>query len=119
MLASLSRKIFLIFGILYIFSACSRNNIEIMRHQYATQIICPDGSKFLVRFAYANEVKKAIENDLAKKISNKSNENFTVIRIPNIESFHIKQKSPEQLINCQINQDLYKVLYPNFIYNPK
>lgn len=81
----------------------------------ATQIICPDGKRYLIRHSYANEVKKAIEEDLKRKKERKSNENYTVIRIPNIESFHIAKMPPEKTIECLIEQKSFEELYPDYI----
>ena len=69
----------------------------------------------MIRFAYANEVQEAIKKDYKRKIREKSNENFTVIRIPNIESFHIHKMSPEKMMDCKIVQNYTKKIYPNYI----
>ena len=69
----------------------------------------------MIRFAYAKEVKEAIMIDYKRKMREKSNENFTIIRIPNIESFHIHKMSPEKMMDCKIEQNYTKTIYPNYI----
>jgi len=97
----------------FIFSCTSQK--ELNRKNISTEIICQNGKKIMVRFAYAYEVKKAIENHINRKLSTKTEDNFTVIRIPRIESFHIPKIPPEELIKCQIvDNQIYKA-YPNYI----
>lgn len=106
------KYIFLIFILLF---SCSKNTIENNRRNVSTEIICPDSKRYMIRFAYAKEVKKAITNDYKRKIRENSNENFTVIRIPNIESFHIHKISPEKIIKCNIVDDYITKIYPGYI----
>jgi hypothetical protein len=98
----------------FIFS-CSPSPSEISRSNISTEIICPENKRFMIRFAYAKEVKEAIMKDYKRKMSEKSNENFTIIRIPNIESFHIHKMSPEKMMECKIVQSYTKKIYPNYI----
>ena len=107
-------KIFLLFFIGVIFS-CSPSPSEIERSNISTEIICPENKKFMIRFAYAKEVQEAITKDYNRKMREKSNENFTVIRIPNIESFHINKMPPEKMMECKIIQSYIKKIYPNYI----
>ncbi|NCA29049.1 MAG: hypothetical protein EBS92_07270, partial [Proteobacteria bacterium] len=99
--------------VIFIFSCTSQK--ELNRKNISTEIICQDGKKILVRFAYAQEVKKAIENHINRKLLTKTEDKFTVIRIPRIESFHVPKIPPEELIKCQIiDNQIYKA-YPNYI----
>jgi len=108
-------KIFLlIFAMFFIFS-CSSSKSEVERSNVSTEIICPENKRFMIRFAYAREVKEAIMKDFKRKMREKSNENFTIIRIPNIESFHIHKMSPEKMMDCKIVQNYTKKIYPNYI----
>ena len=95
--------------------SCSKNLIESERGNISTEIICPENQKFMIRFAYAKEVEEAIMKDYNRKMREKSNENFTVIRIPNVESFHIHKMSPEKMMECKIIQNYTKTIYPNYI----
>jgi hypothetical protein len=95
--------------------ACSASQSEIDRSNTSTEIICPENKRFMIRFAYAREVEEAILKDYKRKIKEKSNENFTVIRIPNIESFHIHKMSPEKMMECKIVQSYTKKIYPKYI----
>ena len=105
-------KLSIIF-VIFIFSCTSQK--ELNRKNISTEIICQDGKKILVRFAYAQEVKKAIENHINRKLLTKTEDKFTVIRIPRIESFHVPKIPPEELIKCQIiDNQIYKA-YPNYI----
>jgi hypothetical protein len=108
-------KIFLLIFVMYFIFSCSPSQSEIERSHISTEIICPENKKFMIRFAYAREVEEAIKKDYKRKIREKSNENFTVIRIPNIESFHIHKMSPEKMMECKIIQNYTKKIYPNYI----
>ncbi len=108
-------KKFLIIIFLSFFCSCSKNSIEIERNNISTEIICPENKRFMIRYAYAQEVKNAIIKDYKRKIAEKSSENFTVIRIPNIESFHIHKMSPEKMMECKIIQNHMNKIYPNYI----
>jgi hypothetical protein len=108
-------KIFLLTFVMYFIFSCSPSQSEIERSNISTEIICPENKKFMIRFAYAKEVEQAIINDYNRKMREKSNENFTVIRIPNIESFHIHKMSPEKMMECKIIQNYTKKIYPNYI----
>jgi len=108
-------KIFLLIFVMFFIFSCSPSPSEISRSNISTEIICPENKRFMIRFAYAKEVKEAIMKDYNRKMSEKSNENFTIIRIPNIESFHIHKMSPEKMMDCQIVQSYTKKIYPNYI----
>ena len=108
-------KKFLILIFLSFFCSCSKNLIETERNNISTEIICPENQRFLIRNAYAQEVKNAIIKDYKRKIAEKSSENFTVIRIPNVESFHIHKMSPEKMMECKIIQNHMSKIYPNYI----
>jgi len=108
-------KIFLLIFVMYFIFSCSPSQSEISRSNISTEIICAENKRFMIRFAYAKEVKEAIMKDYKRKMSEKSNENFTIIRIPNIESFHIHKMSPEKMMDCQIVQSYTKKIYPNYI----
>ena len=108
-------KIFLLTFIMYFIFSCSPSQSEIERSNISTEIICPENKKFMIRFTYAKEVEEAIKKDYKRKMREKSNENFTVIRIPNIESFHIHKMSPEKMMECKIVQNYTKKIYPNYI----
>lgn len=110
----LGRKGFSAFIIFFI-CACSPSPSEISRSNISTEIICPENKRFMIRYAYEKEVREAIKKDYQRKMNEKSNENFTVIRIPNIESFHIHKMSPEKMMECKIVQNDTKKIYPNYI----
>ena len=105
------------FSILLLFFNCSflENNSDIERFGIASEIICPNNKRYMIRYAHKNEVRMAIQKDYYRKIREDSNENFTVIRIPNIESFHIEKAKPEELINCDIIESDIPQIYPNYI----
>ena len=105
------------FLILFFVFNCSfvEDKSEIDRFSIATEIICPNNKRYMIRYAYSHEVRMAIQKDYYRKIREDSNENFTVIRIPNIESFHIEKVKPEELINCDIIEGYIPNIYPNYI----
>jgi hypothetical protein len=106
------KNIFIIFILLF---SCSKNTLESNRKNISTEIICPDGKKYMIRYAYAEEVKMAIMKDYKRKIRENSNENFTVIRIPNMESLYIHKIPPEKMIQCQVVEDYINKIYPSYI----
>lgn len=108
-------KKFLLIILLSFFCSCSKNSIETARNNISTEIICPENKRFMVRYAYEREVREAIKRDYQRKIAEKSNENFTVIRIPNFESFHIHKMSPEKMMECKIIQNHTSKIYPNYV----
>ena len=108
-------KKYLLIVFLSVCFGCSKNLFESERGNISTEIICPENKRFMIRYAYEKEVREAIKKDYQRKIRDKSNENFTVIRIPNIESFHIHKMSPEKMMECKIIQNYTKKIYPNYI----
>lgn len=109
-------KILLLVSLQFCLVGCGESaKMRQQRIKTSTQIICPDGKKYLIRHAYAAEVKNAIAEDLKRKKERKSSENYTVIRIPNIESFHIPKMPPEKTIECIIEQNTFDELYPDYI----
>jgi len=91
------------------------NQADIQRFEIASEIICPNNNRYMIRYAHKDEVRMAIQKDYYRKIREDSNESFTVIRIPNIESFHIEKAKPEELINCDIIESYIPNIYPSYI----
>jgi len=69
---------------------------------FHTEIVCPDGISFLVRFAGAAEVDLAIKKFLAAKKTQGTGENYTVIRLLDKRSIKIEKISPEKIISCSL-----------------
>lgn len=103
--------------ILFFLFSCSffEDKAEIERFGIASEIICPNNKRYMIRYAYKDEVRMALQRDYYRKIREDSNESFTVIRIPNIESFHIEKAKPEELINCDIIESYIPNIYPSYI----
>ena len=110
----LDKKLLLIIFLSF-FCSCSKNSFEKSRKNISTEIICPENKRFLIRYAYEAEVREAIKRDYQRKIAEKSSENYTVIRIPNVESFHIHKMSPEKMMECKIIQNHTSKIYPTYI----
>lgn len=112
-------KIKFLFWFLLLLSCSSKENYKnvfaLGRDHISSEIICPDDKRFMVRYAYAGEIKSAIDRDYYRKIREGSNENYTVIRIPNIESFHISKMPPEELYKCRVEDNYTKKIYPRYI----
>lgn len=107
--------IFLVVILSLFAQSCSFYGAEKRRKNIATEIVCPNGKKFMVRYAYAHEVKTAVKDDIIRKAKTKINEDYTVIRIPTIESFHIPKILPEKLMECEFVQNNIKAIYPSYI----
>lgn len=102
---------------LMIFScAISKNSLKtIPRSEISSEIFCQDGRSYLIRYIYAEELRNAIRSDYERKMNDKSSENYTTIKIPRIESFHIEKNPPENLINCEIKEGYLESNYPRYI----
>lgn len=107
-------KKFLIIIFVLLIQNC-RSKIDDMRKNITSEIICSETKRYMVRYVYANELKQAIMNDIKYRENHNYKINFTIIRIPRIESFHIPNSSPEELIKCQITDNHIKKVYPNYI----
>lgn len=99
MLDKLSRnKLVLVLLIVFAAISCGKTVY------YNTEIICPDGSTILVKYARLEEMKQAIiKADLDKK-KFRTSESYTVIRLPGNRSFKIEKIAPEEAIKCSLKQ---------------
>ncbi len=110
------KALILLIAIGFLINSCSSGSNAIHRKQIASEILCPDGKNYLIRYAYADEVLNAIRKDYMRKITAKSSESFTIMIISGVESFVIEQTGPEKLINCKIKQGLLNDIYPRYVH---
>jgi hypothetical protein len=101
--------------LIFLLNNCSGNSLKNERNNVSSEIICGKNKRFMIRYVYATELKKALYDDIKRKKQHNYKENFTIIRIPKIESFHINGELPENLLKCQIIDDHIKKIYPNYI----
>lgn len=94
---------------------CGINYKENERKNITSEIICSDTKRYMIRYVYADELKQAIYHDIHRQKMSQYKVNFTVIRIPRIESFHIPNTIPQDLLKCQITDNYIKKVYPNYI----
>lgn len=69
----------------------------------------------MIRHSFAREVKLAIRKDYERKVREKSNENYTAMKIPGFESFLIEKNSPDKMIECEVREGLMMQIYPRYI----
>jgi hypothetical protein len=91
--------IFLIF-----FASCKTS-----KQFYNTKISCPSGLKILVRFTNVFDVRRAIEKAAFDKKKYGTNENYTVVRLPGERSFKIEKITPQEALNCTLQDFPVKV----------
>ena len=108
-------KILSIIIIVILFNNCGGSLLEKNRNNITSEIICSDTKRFMIRYTYAGELKKALYDDIRRKNQHNYKEKYTIIRIPNIESFHIPNELPENLLKCQIIDNHITKAYPNYI----
>ncbi len=88
----------LIFSFLFIFS-CGDNRAK----KNDVEIFCPQfGQKILVENASSSEVYEAIQDFMAQKIREKTNENYTILRFRGGASMSIKKIPPEEMLKCSL-----------------
>ena len=89
----------LITFIFLITSSCAQ------RQYHHTEVICPKlGTRVLVRFSEAKDVKVAIENALKQKIKDGSSEQYTAIILKDGRSMAIKKVPPEEAMKCHLRE---------------
>jgi hypothetical protein len=101
--------------LVFLINSCSGSPLENKRNNVSSEIICSNNKRFMIRYVYATELRKALHDDIKRKKQHNYKENFTIIRIPKIESFHINGELPENLLKCQIIDDNIKKIYPSYI----
>lgn len=98
MLAKLNRNKFLL---IFLLIFCCAKKVY-----YSTEIICPTGTRILVRYARADEVRAAIIKADEEKRIYRTSENYTVIKLPGNRSFRIEKMSPEESIKCSTEENV-------------
>ncbi len=91
--------------VIFTLFSCSVN-----RKIFDTEVSCQK-VRVIVRFASAEEVKSAIEKAVEDKKKYKSNENYTVIRLPGNRSFRIEKLTPEDAAKCSLRDYEVNVKY--------
>jgi hypothetical protein len=92
---SLSKLFFIIFLIISVFS-CKK--VEV----YSSEIVCPNGFRSIIKFARKDDVVLAIKKAAIAKKRDRSNEDYTVIRLKDKRSLKISKMSPEDSLKCMV-----------------
>lgn len=109
------RQLVIVFLLILAAFSCSKGSKEALRSQIATEIICPTGQRYLIRYAFESEIKDAIRRDYERKIKDKSSESYTAIKIPRIESFLVEKNPPEKMMECEVHQSPMNQIYHHYI----
>ena len=101
-------KFILLILLLSCFTACQKPIFN-------TEILCPDGSRILVRYSTEEEVRAGIQKAYNEKKKYRTSEDYTAIRMPNQRSFKVEKIEPEKMIKCSLRQSLIGTVEKNYI----
>ncbi len=104
---NLSKILFLFF----IATSCGKKQIIT-----STEIICPDGSRILVKFSELEEVRRAILNAHAEKKKYGTDDKHTIIKLPGNRSFRIEKIPPEEMIKCSVRESVIGQLDKKYLH---
>ncbi len=107
-----------IFRIILITSLLGQTSCSIFKRKvdYNTEIICPDGSNILIKFVRALDVKRAIQAAYDLKIKLRTQEGYTIFRLPDGRSFHLLRISPEKMLGCKLEESRLGVVDPSYVH---
>ncbi|MES2961929.1 MAG: hypothetical protein V4694_06040, partial [Pseudomonadota bacterium] len=71
---------------------------------FNTEILCPDGTRILVRYSTEEEVRAGIQKAYNEKKKYGTSESYTAIRMPHQRSFKVEKIAPEEMIKCSLRQ---------------
>jgi hypothetical protein len=103
MLDKSSLNKFLATALVFLMSVSCLGKVQI----YNSEIICPTGLRIMVRFARKDEVVLAIKKAALTKRVERSNENYTVIRLSDKRSLKIEKVTPEDSLKCLVREEFY------------
>ena len=109
MLDKLNRSKFILLTLLLGFLPACQKQI------FNTEILCPDGARILARYSTAEEVRAGIQQSYDDKKKYNTNENYTIIKMPNQRSFKVEKIPPEEMIKCSLRQSLIGVAERSYI----
>lgn len=92
-------KFILLILLLGLLTACQKQIFN-------TEILCPDGSRILVRYSTEEEVRAGIQKAYNEKKKYGTGEDYTAIKMPNQRSFKVEKIAPEEMIKCSLRQSL-------------
>lgn len=82
-----------------VFGCAKHQNIDT-----STEILCPNGSKTLIKFSRLQDVREAIYYAYHSKKAEHTSENYTPIRLADGRSFRIEKVFPEEAIKCFLRE---------------
>jgi len=98
-LSKICLKIIFLVTVSFVVVACGEKEV-----MFNTEILCPDGSRVLVKFASLDEVRLAIVKNYEDKKKNGTSDKDTVLRLSSKRSFRIEKIAPEKIIKCSLKE---------------
>jgi hypothetical protein len=102
-------KFILLILLLGLFTACQKQIFN-------TEILCPDGSRILVRYSNAEEVRFGIQKAYNEKKKYGTGEDYTAVKMPHQRSFKVEKIAPEEMIKCSLRQSLIGTVERDYIH---
>lgn len=78
-----------------------------------TELICPDGSKYFIRYVNSLQTRKALNNAYFAKKKEKSKITFTELHYGSF-SVHIENKEPELMVRCSLSDIPMSLMYKRY-----
>jgi len=110
MLDKLNHSKFILLILLLGFSTACQKQI------FNTEILCPDGSRILVRYSTAEDVRAGIKKAYNEKKKYGTGEDYTAIKMSNQRSFKVEKIAPEEIIKCSLRQSLIGIAEKSYIH---
>lgn len=88
--------------IFFLFFFCVIISCTEILPDYDTEILCADNSRFLIYNTDYRDVILGLKNHIKQRYETHTDENYTVIKLPDGRNTHIRNITPEQMIKCKI-----------------
>jgi len=86
---------------------------SIPKNPVGTELRCPDGSRYFIRYVNSLQTKKALNNAYFNKKKEKSKITFTELHYGSF-SVHIEGKEPELMIRCSLSDVPMSLMYKKY-----
>lgn len=81
-----------------------------------TEMICPNGNIYIIKFAKQEDVAKAIRDAFIIKKLDKTSEQYTALRFADKRSLRLEKLPPEEAANCKLRETEYQAVGKEYIY---